>query len=273
MPKVLWEYFHRDRDLLSDVAALSASVIRRWVYASYGVVPLVMVIPHTFGRKLNFHPHLHILVSAGGLNKRENRWVDFRHFDKYALMYWWRFVVCKYLAEVLGAIEENTAVLDETLKRQGNRPWNIHVKHFVSKSHFLRYAGRYLRRPPVAEHRLISVTDSHVEFWANDLKAKAWVKIKVSVEEFIGLLVQHVPDHYVHGIRYFGLLSPSGRHQYATGLFVLLGQAQRPKPKRLSWARSIEKDFGYDPLIDQHGRRMRWVGRQSCASSVVGLGS
>ena len=73
--------FHQNRQLLRDIAALAASVINRWVQAYYGVVPLILVIPHTFGRRLNFHPHLHILVSAGGLNKRENRWVNFRYFD------------------------------------------------------------------------------------------------------------------------------------------------------------------------------------------------
>jgi hypothetical protein len=158
MPNVLWPLLHRDRQLLHDIAALGASVIRRWVQAHYGVLPLILVIPHTFGRRLNFHPHLHILVSAGGLNRRENRWVNFRYFDKYALMYWWRFAVSKYLAEVLKTNEKNVDIPDETFQRQGRHPWNIHIKRFSSKSHFLRYAGRYLRRPPIAGHRIIDVT-------------------------------------------------------------------------------------------------------------------
>jgi hypothetical protein len=125
MPNVFWPLLHRDRQLLHDIAALGASVIRRWVQAHYGVLPLILVIPHTFGRRVNFHPHLHILVSAGGLNKRENRWINFHHFDKYALMYWWRFAVSKYLAAVLET--ENVDLRDETFQRQGRRPWNIHV--------------------------------------------------------------------------------------------------------------------------------------------------
>jgi hypothetical protein len=269
MPNVLWPLLHRDRQLLHDIAALGASVIRRWVQAHYGVLPLILVIPHTFGRRLNFHPHLHILVSAGGLNKRENRWINFRHFDKYALMYWWRFAVSKYLAAVLETDEENVDLPDETFQLQGRRPWNIHIKRFSSKSHFLRYAGRYLRRPPIAEHRIISVTDHHVEYWANDLKLKAWVRIKVSIEQFLALLIQHVPDRYANGIRYFGLLSPAGKHQFASGLFALFGQAQRPQPRRLSWARMIERDFGYNPLNDSHGQRMQRVGRIPCTSALA----
>ncbi len=270
MPNILWPLFRQHRQRLSDVAALGASVIRRWVHAHYGVVPLILVIPHTFGRRLNFHPHLHILVSAGGLNKRKNQWIHFQYFDKYALMYWWRFAVSKYLAEVLRIKDGNAEALGYTLERQGKRVWNIHIKRFSSKSHFLRYAGRYLRRPPIAQHRIIRVTDDDVEFWANDLKLKAWVKIKVSVEEFLALLIEHVPDRYIHGIRYFGLLAPAGKHRLSTGLFALLEQAQRSRPKRLSWAKSIEKDFGYNPLIDSHGQRMRWVARSRCTTAPVG---
>jgi len=263
MPDVLWPFFHQDRQLLSDIVALGASVINRWVQAHYGAVPLILVIPHTFGRRLNFHPHLHVLVSAGGLNKRENRWVHFRDFDKYALMYWWRFAVTRYLAEALGANAGDLDALNETLMRQGKRRWNIHIRRFGSRSHFLRYAGRYLRRPPIAEQRIISVTDHHVEFWANDLRLKAWVRIKVSVEEFLALVIQHVPDRYVNGVRYFGLLSPAGKHRLATGLFALLGQVQRTRPKRLSFEAMSVKYFNSNPLLDSHGQRMRWVGRQA----------
>jgi hypothetical protein len=262
MPKMFWDYFQQDRRLLSDIAALAASVINRWVQAHYNVVPYVILIPHTFGRRLNFHPHLHILVSAGGLNERENRWINFRDIDKYVLMYWWRFTVLNYLADFLGADAEDMGALDEMLKQQGKRPWNIHIKRFSSKWHFLRYAARYLRRPPIAEDRIISMTDEHVEYWANDLKLKAWVRIKVSVEEFLELLIQHVPDKYAHGVRYFGLASPAGKHLFSSAVFALLGEEQKPRPKRLSFEAMSVKYFDSNPLLDSHGQRMRWVGRQ-----------
>lgn len=261
-PDVFWPFIEQDRQLLADIAALGASVVNRWVQAHYGVVPLILVIPHTFGRRLNFHPHLHILVSAGGLDKKENRWIEFKNFNKYVLMYWWRFAVVQYFAEVLGAAVEDVGAFDETLKQQGKRRWNIHIRRFSSKAHFLRYAGRYLRRPPIAERRIISVTDQHVEYWANDLRLKAWVRIKVSIEEFLTLLTKHVPDRYAHAVRYFGLASPAGKHQFSAGLFSILGQDQRSRPKRLSFEAMSVKYFDSNPLLDSHGYRMRWIGRQ-----------
>jgi hypothetical protein len=140
---------------------------------------------------------------------------------------------------------------------------------FSSKWHFLRYAARYLRRPPIAEDRIISMTVEHVEYWANDLKLKAWVRIKVSIEEFLELLIQHVPDKYDHGIRYFGLASPAGKSLFSSALFVLLREEQKPRPRRLSFEAMSLKYFGSNPLLDSHGQRMRRVGRQAPKSTSV----
>ena len=54
------------------------------------------------------------------------------------------------------------------------------------------------------------MTDGHAEY-ANDLKLKPRVSINLSVEKFLELLIQHVPDRYAHNIRYFGLASPGGK--------------------------------------------------------------
>ena len=50
------------------------------------------------------------------------------------------------------------------LKNQYERWWSIDVDHFESKKHFLRYAGRYVRRPPIAQYRLVKITDREVRF-------------------------------------------------------------------------------------------------------------
>ncbi len=51
----------------------------------------VIVVRHTFGGRLNFHPHLHIMVSAGGLKLAEARWVESLQFDRTQIMELWRF--------------------------------------------------------------------------------------------------------------------------------------------------------------------------------------
>ena len=69
MPNVLRPIFQRNRHLLHDLPELGAQVIQQRVKARYGVRVLIIVMPHTFGRHLDFKPHLHILVSGGGLGE------------------------------------------------------------------------------------------------------------------------------------------------------------------------------------------------------------
>src|SRR5271154_3060924 len=42
----------------------------------------IVVVQHTFGGRLNYHPHLHIMTSAGGLNQAKGTWVPSIQFDR-----------------------------------------------------------------------------------------------------------------------------------------------------------------------------------------------
>lgn len=86
MPSILWPVFKQNRHLLHDLPALGAAVMEQWVKVRYGVRLLIMVVPHTFGGYLNFNSHLHILVSAGGLQEAQGRWIASVRFSKDALM-------------------------------------------------------------------------------------------------------------------------------------------------------------------------------------------
>ena len=269
MPDVLWPIFQKNRHLLHDLPTLGAAVIQQWAKLKYGVRLPIMVIPHTFGGRLNFNSHLHILVSAGGLQESEGRWVNSSVFDedkdKGKLMRMWRFAVITYLRAALKAkvltSDLSPQRLKTRLKKQYERWWSIDIDHFASKEHFLRYAGRYVRRPPIAQYRFVRITDREVRFWTKDKIQKRRVNISCTPEEFVASLAEHVPDRYRHAIRYFGLLAPGSKARTWAAVFALLGQQKQPSPRRLSWAFSRRRDFGVDPLIDRRGQPMRWVGR------------
>ena len=265
MPDVLWPIFQRNRHLLHDLPTLGASVIQQWVKARHGVRVLIMVVQHTFGRRLNFNPHLHILVSSGGLKESPPRWVVVPSFDKGALMSMWRYAVITYLREALQAkvVTSDLCRRDfkSLLKTQYERWWNIDIDRFKSKWQFLRYAGRYIRRPPIAQHRFAEITDREVQFWRKDLKQKQQVLTRYPIKDFVATLAEHVPDRYRHSIRYFGLLAPRSVRRTSTLLFVLLRQEKRHPARRLPWALSLRKHFGINPLADSNGQCMRWVGR------------
>ena len=182
-------------------------------------------------------------------------------------MHMWRFAVITYLRAALAAnvltTDMSPIAIKALLVSQYERWWNIDVHHFTSKEQFLRYAGRYARRPPIAQRRFMSITDKEVAFWTKDLRLKRKVIDRYPIEQFLALLAEHVPDRYRHAIRYFGLLAPGAKKKTSAAVFTLLKQKKRPRPRRLGWRASIRKDFGRDPLLDSAGRTMRWTGRRA----------
>lgn len=128
----------------------------------------------------------------------------------------WRYAVITYLREAIkaGVLKHDLSAeqLRTVLKTQYERWWNIYVSRLHSKWHFLQYAGRYVRRPPIAQRRFTEITTEQIEFRTKDLKQKQEVKTRYSLAEFIRLLSDHVLDHYQHP---FDILGCSRRVQRA----------------------------------------------------------
>lgn len=161
----------------------------------------------------------------------------------------------------------STSELRTILDAQYRRKWNINVSRTMSKAHFLKYVGRYVRRPAVAQHRLTRITDQEVEYLAKDTRSKQLARVRHSNEEFVAILKEQVPDRGRHAMRYFGLLAPRSKASTWATVFVLLKQKQRPHPRQLSWRWLRRTTFGIDPLLDSFGQQMRWVGRLSPVAS------
>src|SRR5437763_2722292 len=183
MPSELWAIFRINRHLLHDLPALGAAVIQQWINMKYGANALIMIVPHTFGGDLKFNCHLHILISMGGFENSTGQWIPSLELNKDAIMKMWRYAVIEHLRRALKA-----GVLNSPLGAQGTRRllstayysekhprWIILWDDIVSKAHFIRYAARYVRRPPIATWRILSVTNAKVQFVAKDTKNETLV--------------------------------------------------------------------------------------------------
>jgi hypothetical protein len=266
VPKEFWPILRENRDLLHGIPAMAAEAIQLWAKARYRVRIFVVVVQQTFGGFLNFHPHLHMMVSAGGLQESKNRWIHRLAYDEGGLMRAWRYAVIAFLAEAVKKKVLKPTLFGKDLMNmfmvQHKREWHVFITHAMSKAHFLEYAGRYIRRPPIARHRLKIVKDATVEYLAKDTRNERFQPLRFSSQKFLHILMQHLPSPRRHGMRYFGLLAPRSIRMLAA-VFMLLGQKRRPKPTRLDWASLRLKCFGKDPLVDDRGERMHWVGRLS----------
>jgi Putative transposase/Transposase zinc-binding domain len=267
MPPVFWPLLQRNQRLLSDLPALGASAIEFWTNARYGARVILMVVQQTYGGFLNFYPHLHTLVSAGGLDDSTGRWIHSLNFQnaeyKHELMLAWKLALLTAFdtASDDDVLESDIRrdELNNILETEGRRKWNVYVSPLVSKSKVIDHIGRYIRKPPVAQYRLKRIDDHHVQYRVKDTKNRCLTPVIYSNEEFVRLLMPHVNHRYCNSMRYFGLLAPRSK-VLLMQVFSVLKQQQRPRPVRLGYAESIHRTFGQNPLIGLDGQPLLRVG-------------
>jgi hypothetical protein len=267
MPNVLWPLFRDNPRLTKALPVLAAGVIQTQAAIRHGLRVGVLAILHTFNGKLEFNSHVHTMVTAGGLHNSSGVWVSSIVYKSEALMRSWQRAVIAILRAAAKASQLVTRIpreqLEELLSQQAKRWWRINIQSFEDKEHFLKYAGRYTRRPPIAEHRITLITDRTVTFWYKDKKFHRKVEVRCSKEEFVERWAQHIVERYEHSVRSFGLFAPEAINQTTDAIFAVFGQQRRARPKPLSWDWLIKHTFRRDPLLDRTGNRMKWVRRLS----------
>jgi len=207
---------------------------------------------------------VHTMVTAGGLKVPYDSWLARVYYDNDFLMKLWRRAVLDLLSTAHCAGVLRTNMTSEELAAvllEQERWWSVKIQSFNSIEHFLQYAGRCARRPPIAQRRIIKIEKGSITFWAKDKKLKRVVAIQRSPEEFIDLWVQHLLKHYQHAVRYFGLFAPRSVNRLFDAIFNAIGQKRQPRPMPLHWADSRKQLSGRDPLLDPAGQRMQWVRR------------
>jgi Putative transposase/Transposase zinc-binding domain len=265
MPDILWPFFRDNLALAKALSALAAELMQARVGARYGLRVGVIAILHTFNGKLEFNSHVHTMVSEGGLRGSSDIWVSRVYYEPEKLMKAWRKAVVALLCAALRArqlrTELTTDQAGDLLTHVGKCWWSIKIQSFEDKGHFLQYAGRYVRRPPIAQCRITWIGERTVGFWYKDKKLRRRIYVQCSLEDFIDRWAQHIPEPHQNAVRNFGLFAPRALRQTSAAIFVILRQEQRPRPKPRSWADSIKRDFGHDPLLDHTGKRMKWARR------------
>jgi hypothetical protein len=250
MPDTLWPLFAANPHLTRELPSIAASAIMIYGKVYKGVDVGVMPILHTFNGKLEFNSHVHALVFARDLRSPSQSGESRIFFNNSIMRSWKRLVIALLRAALNAGCLVSTLTdgeLEHLLRREEGRWWSVHIQFFNGKEHFLQYAGRYARRPPISERRIQDVSNGLVSFWYKDKRLKRPVTVVCTVTEFIDRWAQHIPKRYRHAVRHCGIFAPRRWNQVAEATFLLSGQRRRPKPRRLSWNVSVQRLSGHDP--------------------------
>jgi hypothetical protein len=187
-----------------------------------GAEPGFIAVLHTWGQNLCDHPHLHLILPAGGLD--DDRWVSCKNpkflfpakvmseLFKGKFLDAFRNAIGSGeipLHGILDAFAQQPGTLSALIDSLYKTPWVVYAKPpFGGPPAVVKYLGRYTHRIAISNARLISLNQSHVSFQWKDYAHGNQSKIMtLSIEEFIRRFLLHVLPHGFMRIRYFGFLA------------------------------------------------------------------
>ncbi len=257
VPDSLRIWFYRNPDLLSPFMRAGEACVRD-VFDRCAGVPLdigCIVVLQTAGRPGNYNPHLHILVTGGGLNP-QGGWTPISYIPFDMVHRKWQYHLLTMLRE---------KVSDPAIEQAVDRAWKEYPKGFVAYVEkgdvpaggqgLARYLAKYVVSPPISVRRIERYDGRCVSYWYRDHKTGKIEHATLPVLRFIGRMVQHILPKGFHRIRYYGL---HGNVRYAKvreAIAGLLPARTPPDPRgfrvlpRKPFRQLFFESFGHDPML------------------------
>ena len=257
MPSQLWQLFKLNRSLLGQLSPLAAKPLLT-VAGQKNALPGIFTALHTFGRDLKWHVHIHLSVTLGGLTHDHRDWKKL-YFPKAAIMPMWRYNIITLLRQCYQRGEltlppylqkrcPTAADFNAWLDSHYQKTWIVHcAKTTKSPRHNVNYLGRYLKRPPLAQSRLLHYDGQTVIFDFLNHATGTHQSALYGAEAFIARFVQHIPDKGFRMIRYYGFLAHRVRSKLLPKVYELI-EPPEDEPKTVRWPTLLQQSFGLDPL-------------------------
>jgi hypothetical protein len=233
LPAQLGDIALADPAVVYDLLMRSAAATLCEVAANpkrLGAAVGVLMVLHTWGQDLHHHPHVHCVVTGGGLScdgagkiDASPRWVSCRPGFFVPVRVLSRVFRGKFLAGLRAALDAGKLTVPAALAEPAARAhwyaslyakeWVVHAKPpFGGPERVLKYLARYTHRVAISNSRLIELHDGRVTFRYQDYADGQRQKtMTLDADEFLRRFVQHVlPKGFVK-VRHYGLLANGQR--------------------------------------------------------------
>ena len=218
----------------------------------------IISVLHTWGQQLSFHPHVHAIVSGGGITS-QGQWKQARKND-YRFLFPVKAMSVVYRGKFLEGlkrlIQSGEVVLPDnsiagaliTLLYQ--KPWVVYAKApFGGPEQVIEYLGRYTHKVAISNHRLCSFDkeSDQVTFQYKDYRQGAEQKqMTLSCEEFLRRFSEHILPKGFTKMRSYGFLANRGREQRIKGVLLKLKLPQHPPPVQVPFTVRLLESYGMD---------------------------
>ena len=167
-------------------------------------IPGFFGVLHTWGRCLQYHPHIHYVVPGGAFDSHTRRW----HAASRGFYLPVRALSIIFRAQFRDAMAQ-AGLLDKIPAAVWNTDWNVNCQAVGDAEASLRYLARYVFKVAISQQRILGVDDTHVLVQYRKVNSHRLRTRALPVMEFIRRFLQHVLPTGFMKVRYFGFLSPS----------------------------------------------------------------
>jgi len=180
----------------------------------------ITAILHTWGQQLSFHPHLHCIVSGGGVDGNNNWLKAKRSNDKFlfpvkAIQLVYKAIFLKGLRRLIAGnkLQLDGIDADKIIKQAGYKKWNVYAKRpFGNVASVVEYLGRYTHKIAITAHRIKAISEHSVTFKYKDYAdGNAQKEMTLSHAEFLRRFELHILPRRFVKIRHYGLLQNHGK--------------------------------------------------------------
>lgn len=235
------DFFFKYNYKLRELADAAYSAIK-YTFKKMGIHQVGVIINiHTFSRDTSWNPHIHAIVTYGGLDINDNwktpksmPWIVFRKsWQKCALD-----ILSKQAKKMQNINLKNKISIAYRKYQQG---FYVNSENFVNNiENIAKYLGRYLARPAIADYRIVSFNHDFVKFWFQSPDSDKKNFLTLETKNFIGRLVSHIAPKNFKMIRRYGLYSRRAKkRKIKTSSFF---------KRNLTWVERIYRDFKRNPL-------------------------
>ena len=221
-----------------------------------GATPGIISVLHTNGQDLTFHPHVHCIVTGGGLSKAE-KWIKEKRqngnflFPRRPM----EKIYKGYFLEKLQVLHQQKALkvedekgFNKTIQQVRYIKWNVYAKApFAGPQQIIEYLGRYTHKVAISTNRIQEITDHTITFSYKDYQDGNKQKLMtLSHEEFLRRFEQHIlPKGFVK-IRHSGFLSHQHKGKRLAMICEQLNIATPPPKVKLPVSVLAAAKYGVD---------------------------
>ena len=168
-----------------------------------GGTPGAVAVLHTNSRELNYHPHIHILLPAASIKKREQLWSEKK--SKYLFNH--KALAKVFRAKMLEAFTYNNLSLPSNYPKN----WVVNCKNVGKGKKALIYLGKYLYRGVISQNNILACNNGNVTFRYINSKTNKFETKTISAPYFLWLVLQHILPRGFRRTRNYGFLHPNSK--------------------------------------------------------------